>query len=227
MSINLNKHYEFFDPNKLKQNKLNVHIIGVGAVGSYIALQAVKLGIPELTIWDFDTVDDHNITNQVYTFNDINKLKVDALEEYLKASNPDLILHKKGKWNPGDIVNGVVFLEVDSMKVRQDFVEDNEYNEFLKLVIDARIGLETGEVHCCKWDDESEKQNYIDKVNSFNDEDANVAVSACGTTLSVSPSVYLSAATAVATLINFINKKETVTYVAFNAFDFLMKGRNI
>lgn len=227
MAINLNKHMEFVDPNKLKENKLNVNIIGVGAVGSYIALQAVKLGIPELTIWDFDTVDDHNITNQVYTFNDVNKLKVDALEEHLMASNPDLILHKKGKWNPGDPVDGVVFLEVDSMKVRQAFVEDNEYNDLLKLVIDARIGLETGEVHCCKWDDDDSRENYINKVNSFNDDDANVTVSACGTTLSVSPSVYLSAATAVATLINFINKKDLVNYVAFNAFDFLMKGRNL
>ena len=225
--MNLNKHLEFFDPDKIKANKLNINIIGVGAVGSYIALQLAKLGVSEIAVWDFDTVDDHNIANQVYTLNDLNKAKVDAIEEHLKESNPDIIVHKKGRWNPGDIVSGIVFLEVDSMAVRQAFCEDNEYNNGLKLVIDARIGLESGEIHCCNWTDYDQVQNYINKVNSFDDSEASVTVSACGTTLSVSPSVYLAAAMAVSCLINYINNKELKTYIAYDAFGYLMKGVNI
>ena len=63
--MNLNKHIEFFDPSKLKEKNIDINIIGVGAVGSYIALQLAKLGVEKIIIWDFDVVDEHNITNQV------------------------------------------------------------------------------------------------------------------------------------------------------------------
>lgn len=59
--MNLNKHREYFDPEKIREAKVPIHIIGVGAIGSHIAIQLAKLGIEEITVWDFDTVDDHNI----------------------------------------------------------------------------------------------------------------------------------------------------------------------
>ena len=225
--MNLNKHEEFFDPQKIKENHLSVNIIGVGAVGSTIAIQLAKLGISELTIWDFDTVDDHNITNQIYDYTDLNLPKVDALEKHLKASNPEMIVRKKGRWEEGDSISGIVFLEVDSMKVRQAFVDDNEFNDQIELLIDGRIGLETGEVHVCKWNMMGAYEAYREKVFSFNDGEASVAVSACGTTLSVSPSVYITAAVAVAAFINFINKVPIDSYVAFNAFTGKMRGVTI
>lgn len=224
--MNLNKHLEYFNPANIASNRLAVNVIGVGAVGSYIAIQLAKLGLAEITIWDFDTVNDHNITNQVYTVNDIGVPKVDALEKHLLASNPNMIINKKGKWSPEDVVEGIVFLEVDSMKVRKEFAEANEYNNALHLLIDARIGLETGEVNACDWTNYEQVETYIAKVNSFSDDEASTVVSACGTTLSVSPSVYLSAAMAVATMINYINKHEIKTFIAFNAFEHLMKGLN-
>ena len=48
--MDLNKHIEFFNPEKLKDKNIDVNIIGVGAVGSYIALQLAKLGIEKLII---------------------------------------------------------------------------------------------------------------------------------------------------------------------------------
>lgn len=223
--MNLNKHREYFDPEKIREAKVPIHIIGVGAIGSHIAIQLAKLGIEEITVWDFDTVDDHNITNQVYTFQDIGKPKVDAIERHMSESNPSITVHKRGKWNPGDIIEGIIFLEVDTMKVRQEFVEDNEYNAKLILVIDARIGLETGEVHVCNWQDQKELENYMKKVNSFSDDQAVVIKSACGTTLSVSPSVYLASGEAVAAFINYIKNGLYVNYIGYNAFSFKMNGR--
>ena len=126
--MDLNKHIEFFNPEKLKDKNIDVNIIGVGAVGSYIALQLAKLGIEKLIIWDFDVVDEHNITNQVYDYEDLNLPKVDALEKHLKRSNPEIKVIKKGKYSAGMPISGIVFLEVDSMKVRQEFVDDNTLN---------------------------------------------------------------------------------------------------
>jgi len=225
--MNLNKHMEFFNPVKIKEQRLDVNIIGVGAVGSFIALQLAKLGVPKLIVWDFDEVDDHNITNQVYTFNDIGKPKTDAIEEHLKAQNPEIEIVKKGRWNPGDPISGIVFLEVDSMKVRQAFCEDNEFNSEIKAIIDARIGLATGEVNFCYWNDEESQKRYINKVNAFSDDEASVTVSACGTILSVSPSVLIAASEAVASFINFINNERNNSYFTFDAFKGKMASLNI
>lgn len=225
--MNLNKHLEFFDPKIIEDLNIPVHIIGVGAVGSNIAVMLAKLGLNEITIWDFDTVCDHNITNQAYTFKDIGKSKVDALENILADSNPGINVYKRGKWDAGQFISGIVFLEVDSMQIRKEFAEANEFNAQLLLVIDGRIGLETGEVHLINWQDEETVDGYIEKVNSFDDTQTVARVSACGTTLSVSPSVYLTAASAVSAFINFLHKEKLPTYVGFNAFTYNMKGRNL
>lgn len=225
--MDLNKHLEFFNPSKIKEKHLDVNIIGVGAVGSYIALQLAKLGVEKLIIWDFDTVDEHNITNQVYDYEDLDMFKVDALEKHLKRSNPDIEIIKKGRYTAGSTISGIVFLEVDSMKVRKEFVEDNRYNSEIEMVIDGRIGLSTGEVHCISWSDDNMVDKFETKVNNVTDENVSVRVSACGTTLSVSPTVLVTAAEAVKCMINFINEIPNTMYIAFDAFDSKMRGLNI
>ena len=157
--MDLNKHIEFFNPEKLKDKNIDVNIIGVGAVGSYIALQLAKLGIEKLIIWDFDVVDEHNITNQVYDYEDLNLPKVDALEKHLKRSNPEIKVIKKGKYSAGMPISGIVFLEVDSMKVRQEFVDDNTLNVNIKrlrtkleeLGIINQIETRRGQGYILKW----------------------------------------------------------------------------
>lgn len=62
--MNLSKSLEFFDPLNINES---IHIIGIGAMGSRIAELLVRLGIPKIHIWDMDTVEDKNITNQLYT----------------------------------------------------------------------------------------------------------------------------------------------------------------
>ena len=70
-----------------------------------------------------------------------------------------------------------------------------------------------------------ELEHYMEKVNSFSDDQAVVIKSACGTTLSVSPSVYLASGEAVAAFINYIKNGLYVNYIGYNAFSFKMNGR--
>ena len=73
-------------------NLLNeTHIVVVGAGGAYnFILNLARTGIGKLTVLDFDTVDDTNLVRQGYTQNDIGKHKVNALEDTIKAINPDV-----------------------------------------------------------------------------------------------------------------------------------------
>ena len=67
------------------------HIIGVGAGGAYCLYESLaRSAVGKLTVLDFDTVDDVNLTRQGYELHQIGKRKVDALGEHLKNVNEGL-----------------------------------------------------------------------------------------------------------------------------------------
>lgn len=213
--MNLNKHQEFFNPAK-KVNK-EIHIIGCGAIGSYVALQLVKLGCTDINLWDFDIVESHNITNQVYTSKDIPLPKTVALKQHLLDNNPEVQLKERGMYTGMQPLKGYAFICVDNIETRKEIYERNQYNPMLKLVIDGRIGLEQGQVYTAKWSDEEQVQNLIDLSDFKHDEVAN-KTSACGTTLSVSPTVQIVVSNMISSFINFINEQPIPKIIYIDAF---------
>ena len=214
--MDINKHIEFFNPALVKNKE--IHIIGVGAVGSFIALFLAKLGISSIHIWDFDTVEEHNITNQLYNFKDLNKLKTEALKEHLLNNNPDLLVYCHGKYT-NQILRGIIFSSVDSAELRYNIASLNQFNTEIKLLIDTRIGLESGQLYTIDWTNYEKIENYLKAIN-FKDNEVTTPVSACGSTLSVSPSVVITSCYAVAQLINFVNKQPITPIIVFDAFQF-------
>ena len=62
-----------------------VLIIGLGAVGSWVAVNLVQSGVKNLVLMDPDVVDASNLHRQLgYTEADIGKLKVDVMEDRLR-----------------------------------------------------------------------------------------------------------------------------------------------
>ena len=80
---------EFFDATDVKKS---VHVVGCGAIGSHVCEELARLGFPRVSIYDFDTVDPHNITNQMFTQTDIGKPKVAACAEAMLAINENIIV---------------------------------------------------------------------------------------------------------------------------------------
>lgn len=65
-----------------------IHIIGIGAGGAYCLYESLaRSAIGKLTVFDFDTVDDVNLTRQGYEMHQLGKKKVDALGDHLKNVN--------------------------------------------------------------------------------------------------------------------------------------------
>lgn len=214
--MDLNKHLEFFNPTELIKEE--IHILGCGALGSNVALQLAKLGLEKLIIWDYDTVEEHNITNQVYNIEDIGKLKTDALEKHLKLQNPNIEVIKKGKYT-GQILKGIIIFCIDSVETKHKIADKNRYNIAIKLIIDGAIGLSTGQVYTVNWKLERMVNDYINQID-FKDSEVTVPVSACGTTLSVSPSVLITASFMVSALINYAKGAEVPFVVLLDAFTY-------
>jgi len=78
------------DSNLMSQS----HIVIVGVGGAYgICEDLVRTGIGKLTIIDFDTVDNSNLSTQGFYIDDIGKYKVDVIKERLLKINKEVIVN--------------------------------------------------------------------------------------------------------------------------------------
>ena len=122
------------------------HILGCGAIGSSAALQIARMGADQFCLYDMDKVEEVNIGVSQYTFNDVDKPKVEALHNHLIA----LGVFKVNTYNErfseyypqGE--NDIAILGFDSMSARLQAVEALCGIAGVRplYIIDGRMGAE-------------------------------------------------------------------------------------
>ena len=202
--MNLTKSYDFFQPETCRDR---IHIIGCGAVGSTVAENLVRFGLTKITLYDFDTVEAHNIANQMYRSTDIGKPKTAALAEYLIQINPELqdnlVIEEKGY--TGQRLSGYVFLCVDNIDLRREIATTNKTNPYIKAMFDFRIRLEDAQHYAANWKDMKMVTNFLNTMQFSHEEaKAETQVSACNIELSVVPTVREVCLIGVCNFINFV-----------------------
>ncbi len=66
-------------------------IVGLGGLGSPVAMYLAAAGVGRLTLVDFDLVDRSNLQRQIiHTERDVGRLKVESAAEHLRALNPEV-----------------------------------------------------------------------------------------------------------------------------------------
>ena len=101
------------------------HILGCGAIGSSAALQLARMGADKFCLYDMDKVEEVNIGVSQYTFNDIDKPKVDALSDHLRALGVFKVgtyFERFSEFYPQGN-NDIAILGFDSMQSRLQAVE--------------------------------------------------------------------------------------------------------
>lgn len=117
-----------------------VHIIGCGAVGSYFFQTLFRAGYPLnlITLWDFDYVEEANISSQTFVQADVGNLKTESLVDLVHKtllSNDELLIYLqggvrtftqlptiKGKYT-NENLTGIVIIAVDSLESRIKILE--------------------------------------------------------------------------------------------------------
>lgn len=215
MSINLEKSYTVFQPEKHKDR---IHIIGCGSIGATIGEMLARYGITNVVLWDFDIVESHNIANQIFMFKQIGKPKIEALADIMLAINPDIKfeMHPEG-WK-GEKLDGYVFMCVDSIATRKEIVTKNKLNRNIVSLYDFRTGLYDAQHYAADWSNAKHKENLLASMN-FTDDEAKktTPVSACNTTLSVSPTIRIISAFGVSNFANFWNGEPLKTLVLMDS----------
>ena len=84
---------------QLKLDSAHAVLVGIGAIGSYVATILVSSGIGRLTIVDFDTIEVSNLNRQLlFKDEDVGKSKSETAVQRLKEINPSIKIdfyHKK------------------------------------------------------------------------------------------------------------------------------------
>ena len=144
--INGMRHSELYDPANYADKR--VALIGVGTIGSHLALTLARMQIP-FTMYDPDTIEEHNLATQAYTRRDIGRYKVDAIAKQCEDIGAENILAvaEEFRATPADIIVSCV----DSIEARREIARaimatDHTLDEH-RPIIDGRVGAEQVEVY--------------------------------------------------------------------------------
>lgn len=220
--MNLVKIAEVFNPNDIQDE---INIIGCGSVGSTIAELLARYGLTKFTFWDMDLVEEKNIVNQMFFSRHIGQAKIDAVAEIVESINENAekdILTMRAGWN-GEMVKGYVFLAVDNIEIRKQFMEKSKYNPNIKAVFDIRTGLYDAQCWSAAWNDREAVKNLANSMNFTHEEAAaETPVSACGVTQGLAPTVRMICCLAVTNFINFATGKGIKNLIMANPYDFMV-----
>lgn len=200
--LNVARHYELFDPYKFNTP---VTVIGAGATGSWLVMMLAKLGITDITVYDFDKVEEHNVPNQLFGLGEIGYPKVEALFKQV-ADTTGTQIAIKGEAFQRQRLGGIVFIMVDSMRTRKAIWETSiKYQTAVKHMIEPRMGMDIGRIYNVDPMNPSHIKRY--EATLYSDEEAQ-ELSACGNSMSVVTSAVTTAAWCVRQLIELSNDQK-------------------
>tara|TARA_B000000460_G_scaffold249512_1_gene231035 strand:- start:953 stop:1612 length:660 start_codon:yes stop_codon:yes gene_type:complete len=134
-------------PTELIKN-ISIAIVGAGAIGSHTAEILCKMGIQKLRIYDFDTVEEHNLANQGYYLHEIGYKKCEALRERLSLGTGAEIIAECRKFEKDEeIKEDYVISAVDNMSSRSDIWKSFFRSDNPRYFLDGRMGAREGSAY--------------------------------------------------------------------------------
>jgi len=137
----------------------SITIIGAGAIGGWTALSLAKMGMNNLTVYDFDKVEEENLNSQFYSKDDLNKPKVECLQRWIEMMSGIKINTITDKYIKQPIPSKIIISAVDQMYVRKD-IFDNNHGGVSEYLIDPRMGAENALLYVVDLDSDESKDSY-------------------------------------------------------------------
>lgn len=146
--LNAKRHSAIYDPAQYENKRVTV--IGVGTIGSWLVQILARMQV-NMNIFDHDTIEEHNLTTQVYGVADIGKTKVAAVLEQLAVIQPEN--RHAGfeiEYDGSDIEtigSNLIISCVDSLDARRSIAQMLIEKGIGIPIVDGRVGREQGEVY--------------------------------------------------------------------------------
>jgi len=149
----------------MKMLEIPVTVIGCGAIGSFTTLALSKVGFHKITVFDADTVEEHNIPNQFYPLSAIGRPKTEALAMMVKMFE-DTDISAVNEFYTGAKLRGVVISAVDSMKARSVIWTGISRSTHIPVFIDARMGGNQYEIYTVDMESMADRKAYMKTLYS-------------------------------------------------------------
>lgn len=168
---------DIVDPQKLAETP--VTLIGAGGIGSAVALALAKLGVTRFTVYDDDSIEEHNFPNQMYPYIQYMDAGCEHEGHYVPESTPGkpkaitlaAALEDIVGWGSVKVrvrnerfehqpVAGLVISGVDSLETRQALWGHLRDNFQVPLYLDARMGAEIAQVYAVRPLHEQDRERY-------------------------------------------------------------------
>lgn len=153
-----------------------VTILGVGSVGSQLAVTLAKEGCQDIVVWDRKEVSSHNPPMSEYRQRDLMRMKVEALSEIVAEATGVQITAIPRNYN-GEPLKTAVACCVDDMDTRKLIWKAVRRNPLVGIFVDTRTNAEYVEVLAIRTGND-EDIAYYEHFIRYSSKDA--AESMCG-----------------------------------------------
>ena len=162
--ISFMRQKDIFNP---VNQKFKIVVLGAGSLGSFITLNLAKLGFSNISVYDYDKVENYNIPNQFYRLDDISKFKVEALADIIKQFTGVEITQKNERVVEStkfpittDIIYILTFDNLENRRLFYNIIKDTKC-----WVIDARAGGEEYNIRVVDTFDEKDLNSWDKSLN--------------------------------------------------------------
>lgn len=161
----------FKDAPWLPKERLQIIIGGAGGISSWLALLLSRINVDnnlDITVYDFDKIEKHNLGGQFYSTNQIGLLKVSAVRQNIKLFS-DCDIKTYGEYKKDSLIAPIMFSGFDNMSAREIFFSNwkTAYNNIKNdvvspIFIDGRLNAEQIQIFCV--DNEDKIKEYEKKL---------------------------------------------------------------
>lgn len=126
----------------IDQSRLDkITVIGAGGIGSSLLQNAAIMGFKEITVWDPDMLEEHNLSTTSWPECYLNQPKVHAANKTCKNLNKSVKMNlREVFWQTGMPLENKVFLTPDNMECRLAVYNQWKQNLNREFLIDMRMG---------------------------------------------------------------------------------------
>lgn len=161
-----------FDP----KNKRPVILIGAGSVGSNIADMLARVGIDDITIYDGDDIESHNIPCSRFSQHDLTRYKVNAIARRLNFELGVIVKEHTERYTGQGHLRGCVIASVDTMAARKLIWDNVRMNPLVDIFLDTRVAEKFFTIFCVRPTNRDDIEHY----QKYLYDDANTHKQACG-----------------------------------------------
>ena len=149
-----------------KDGEVEVIIGGAGGIGSWLSFLVARAGFG-ITMYDFDTVELHNMGGQLFSKEHVLLPKVEAMRRIITEFSDVDIYAREEKYTTDSMSHEYMFSAFDNMQARKDMFElwwRDHHDNPNAIFIDGRLLMEQIQVFCVTIDnaDEYHKEHLFD-----------------------------------------------------------------